>query len=213
MKGDYGRKKGINLKYMDVVKRRRSVRSFKSTPIEQTIIEEMLMSAQLAPSGGNGQNHLFGIIDDEGLKRALAKSAGEQMWIAEAPVVIACCARLEADLKILPEDNFGFIVNQTRFGKPFLAYLNAFEDRRMVQTLFSNAAPLIPAEHIFLTAASHGLSACFVGYLNVIEASRILHLPDDIVCLFLLPVGYPNEEPNEKKLRTIPEISFNNTFR
>lgn len=198
--------------YLDVVKRRRSIRSFKSTPVKETIIEEMLLSAQLAPSGGNGQSHIFGVVDDDQVKMALAQAAGEQMWIAEAPVVIACCAKLEADLKDLPDSDFGLIVNQTRFGKPFLEYLNAYGDRKMVRALFSNAAPLIPAEHLFLTAVSHGLSACFVGYLDVMEASRILRLPDDVVCLFLLPVGYANEEPGEKRLKSIREISFKNTM-
>jgi nitroreductase len=200
------------MNYMEVLKSRRSVRCFKRTPVEKTIIEDMLLSAQLAPSGGNGQTHLFGIVDDDQLKLALAKATGEQMWIAEAPVVIACCARLEADLRDLPDDDFGLIVNQTRFGRPFLEYLNAYEDRRIVRALFSNAAPLIPAEHMFLTAVSHGLSACFVGYLDVMEASRILHLPEDIVCLFLLPVGYADEEPEEKQVKTIQEISFHNRF-
>lgn len=200
------------MNYMDVVSSRRSVRSFKSTPIDETIIEEMLLSAQLAPSGGNGQSHIFGVVDDDQVKIALAKAAGEQMWIAGAPVVIACCAKLEADLKDLPDDDFGLIVNQTRFGKSFLEYLDNYEDRKSVRTLFSNAAPLIPAEHMFLTAVSHGLSACFVGYLNVREASEILALPDDIVCLFLLPVGYAAAEPEEKSRKTIQEISFRNTF-
>ncbi|WP_410771547.1 nitroreductase family protein [Fontibacillus sp. BL9] len=198
--------------FMDAVKNRRSVRSFKETTIEEHIIEDMLASARLAPSAGNGQNHLFGVVKESKLKLALAKAAGGQVWIADAPVVIACCARLETDLKDLPENDFGLIVNQTRFGKPFLEYLNAYEDRSMVRALFANATPLIPAEHMFLTAASHGLSACFVGHVDIMEASRILRLPEDIVCLFLLPVGYPNEEPTAKRLKTIEEISFLNVF-
>ncbi|WP_147273855.1 nitroreductase family protein [Fontibacillus phaseoli] len=63
-----------------------------------------------------------------------------------------------------------------------------------------------------MTVVSHGLSGYFVGYVDVREASRILNLPDDIVCLFLLPVGYPHEEPTEKQLKTIREISFGNAF-
>ncbi|MNC31052.1 putative acetyltransferase [compost metagenome] len=65
---------------------------------------------------------------------------------------------------------------------------------------------------MFLTAVAHGLAACFVGFLDVAEASRILRLPEDTVCLYLLPVGYPADEPKEKTRRTVQEISFRNAY-
>ena len=197
---------------MDVIKARRSCRSFENIPVPENVLDDMLLAAQLAPSGGNGQNHLFGVIDDKELKIALAKAAGNQMWIAEAPVVIACCAALEDDLKALPRNDFGLKVNELRFTKNFIEYLNDYEDRKAVGTLFANAAPLIPAEHMVLAAAAHGLGACFIGWLDVKEAGRILGLPDDVVCLFLLPVGYPKAKPRAKKLKNMDEISFRNRY-
>lgn len=196
----------------EVFGKRRSARTFQPTPIAEEILDEMLAAAQTAPSAGNGQSHIFGLVDDPATKTALATAAGAQMWIAEAPVVIACCARLEADLKDLPEEDFGLLVNRTRFGRQFLDYMNDYVDRKSVRTLFANAAPLIPAEHMFLTAASHGLAACFVGFLDIAEASRILRLPEDVVCLFLLPVGYPAGEPKQITRRTVREMAFRNTY-
>ena len=68
-----------------------------------------------------------------------------------------------------------------------------YPDRKACNKLFNNSNPLIPAEHIYLTAVSYGLSACFVGYLDVEKVSEILGLPEHISCLFLLPVGYADE--------------------
>ena len=81
-----------------------------------------------------------------------------------------------------------------------------------MKSLLANAAPLIPAEHIFLTTVSHGLSACFIGFLDMEKASRVLRLPEHKICLFLLPVGYPKggAAPKEKKSRK--EISFYNAW-
>lgn len=196
----------------EVFRKRRSARTFLPTPIGADILEEMLEAARTAPSAGNGQSHIFGLVDDPETKNALAAAAGEQMWIAEAPVVIACCARLEADLRELPEEDFGLLVNRTRFGRSFLDDMNGLADRKSVRTLFANAAPLIPAEHMFLTAVSHGLAACFVGFVDIAEASRILRLPEDVVCLFLLPVGYPAGEPKEITRRPVREMAFRNTY-
>ena len=191
-----------------VINNRRSVRSFLPDPVPDDIIKDLLEAARLAPSPGNGQAWLFGVIRDDAVKKELAEAAGGQSWIATAPVIIACCAKLEADLAELPEDDFGLIVNKTRFGEAFIDYMNAYPDRKMANTFWTNAVPLIPGEHIFLAAVSHGLSSCWVGYLDTREAGKILGLPDDVVCLFLLPIGYANEEPEEIYRKACEEIVF-----
>lgn len=187
---------------------RRSIRKFLDKPISDNIINELLKAAQLAPSGGNCQNHIFGIIRDTNSKQALAKAAGNQMWIADAPVIIACCASLETDFKLLPSDDFGLEVNKLRFGEKLLKYIEEYESWNDIAVLLANAAPLIPAEHIFLTAVSFGLSACFIGWLDIKTTNKILNLPADISCLYLLPIGYPKEMPAKKELKNISEISF-----
>ncbi len=49
----------------EAVLKRRSVRKFKDIPMPEEIIDKMLLMAQAAPSAGNGQNHLFGIVRDK----------------------------------------------------------------------------------------------------------------------------------------------------
>ncbi|TFG83084.1 MAG: hypothetical protein E4G74_01760, partial [Erysipelotrichales bacterium] len=134
--------------------------------------------------------------------------AGGQLWIATAPLVFACCARLDWDIARQPEDDFGLIVNRLRFDHAFLDYLCQYPDGKARMTLFENATPLIPAEHIFLTAVSHGLSACFIGCLDIPKADKILNLPANITCLYLLPVGYPDETPKTKQRKDLSEIIF-----
>jgi nitroreductase len=201
------------MELIESIKKRRSVRKFKNKAIPENIILEMLNSARLSPSGGNGQNWIFGVIIDKTQKEKLAEAAGKQTWIKDAPVVIAGCSKLDWDIAKQPEDDFGKIVNYLRFGKEFIDYLCKFPDRRACMTLFENASPLVPMEHMFLTAVSHGLSACFIGFLDVKKTNKILNLPDNITCLFLLPVGYADEIPENKETKSIEEISFYNTWK
>ena len=196
------------MELMDVIRTRRSVRKFKSDPIPDNVLLEILEAGQLAPSGGNGQDHHFGVIKKEETKRRLAQAAGNQEWIATAPVVIAYCTSIDHDLKDLPEDDFGLIVNQARFGEDLINYLNQYPDRRAVNKLWKNSTPLIPGQHILLAAVNRGLSGCWIGYLDTDQAGEILNLPDNKVCLFLMPLGYPGEEPIEKELKTLEEIVF-----
>ncbi len=191
---------------------RRSARKFLDTPVSEETVRKMLRMAQAAPSGGNGQTHVFGIVRDADTKRALARAAGNQLWIADAPLVVACCARLDADFHSLPADDFGLEVNRLRWGEAFLDYLMAYPDWRRVASLLANAAPLIPAEHMFLAAVSCGLSACLIGWLDIDGASDALQLPADIRCLFLLPVGYAAFPPAPIERKSLEEISFLDTW-
>lgn len=192
----------------EVIKTRRSARKFKDIAIPDEVLNEMLESARLAPSGGNAQGHVFGVIMDKEVKDKLALAAGGQLWIATAPIVFACCAHLDWDIAKQPEDDFGLIVNKLRFNNDFLDYLCRYPNSKARTTLFENAIPLIPAEHIFLTAVANGLSACFVGYLDIESADKILNLPENISCLYLLPVGYSDETPKVKQRKDMSEIVF-----
>lgn len=196
------------MKVFEAIHTRRSVRKFKDTPIPDEIIQEMIEAARLAPTPGNAQGNVIGVIRNDTLKNQLAEAAGGQMWIASAPVVFALCADISWDLKDQPEDDFGLIVNYLRFGKDFVQFTNQCPDRRTMNKLFANGGPCVAGEHIFLTAVTHGMSACFIGYLDTERASEILNLPKHLSCLFLLPVGYPDEIPGPKNLKSIDEISF-----
>ena len=197
----------------ETIKKRVSVRSFLDKPVSDEIITEMLDAARLVPTPGNGQGNIIGVVKDHGIKTKLAQAAGGQMWIAAAPVIFALCADISWDLKDQPEDDFGLAVNYLRFGEDFVRYTNRCPDRKAMIKLFANGGPCLPGEHIFLTAVSHGLSACFVGYLDTEEASKILQLPEHISCLFLLPVGYAAEQVDPPWKRSVEEISFLDTWK
>jgi nitroreductase len=197
----------------EVIKKRRSIRKFKNIPVPKEIVDNLIESARLAPSGGNGQGWLFGVVTDPKIIKKLAEAAGNQMWIATAPLVIALCAEVKWSLASLSESDFDLTVNKTRFTPEFIEYLRDYPDQRVVSLLFNNSAPMIPGEHIFLTAVNYGLSACWVGFLDIKKASKILHLPDEYACLFLMPIGYKNEEPRSITRKVVSEIAFTNSFR
>jgi nitroreductase len=193
---------------METIRQRRSARAFKPDPVPEQALQDMLEAARLSPSGGNSQSYLIGVVRDPERKQQLAAAAGGQTWIASAPLVLAMCARLDWDLGSLPADDYGLEVNQRRFGQDFLAYLQAYPDKLAVTRFFENATPLIPGTHIFLVAVSHGLSACWIGDLDIPRANRILGLPDNLTCLYLMPVGYAAAEPKPIRRKTLDEIVF-----
>ena len=76
----------------DVIKQRRSVRAYRSTPVEEEKLARVLEAARLAPSAANRQPiHLY-VIRKKDLHRRLMQAYAQQ-WFADAPIIICACAR------------------------------------------------------------------------------------------------------------------------
>jgi len=76
------------LEFLNLVRKRRSIRKYKSDPVPRDKLEYVLESARLAPSWGNSQCWKFIVVSDEVKRRAIAT----RDWVAEAPVIIVGCA-------------------------------------------------------------------------------------------------------------------------
>lgn len=76
----------------EAIKTRKSVRSYLPAPVEREKIQSLLEAARLAPSASNRQEWRFVVTTSEEGRKRLAHAAAGQMFVAEAPCVIACCA-------------------------------------------------------------------------------------------------------------------------
>jgi nitroreductase len=200
------------MEYLEVIKKRRSIRKFEDKPIPVETVNAIIETARLAPSGGNGQSWQFGVVMEKAIIKKLAEAAGNQMWITTAPVVIALCGQTTRDLSSLPDNDFGMVVDKLRFTHELIEYLKKYPDQRAVSLLFDRSDTMIPGEHIILSVVNYGLSACWVGLLDVRKASEILALPKEYACLFLIPLGYAAEGPRNIKRKAVEEIAFKNSF-
>lgn len=76
----------------DLIKQRRSVRSYRDDDVEPEKLLRILDAARFAPSASNRQEWRFIIVRDEDTRKKLSVAAKDQQFVAGAPVVIACCA-------------------------------------------------------------------------------------------------------------------------
>jgi nitroreductase len=74
--------------FMDVVRKRRSIRRYKPDHVPKEVLSQVLEAARLAPSGGNCQPWHFVVVKDSDTKGKLG--IGE--FASAAPVVIVGCA-------------------------------------------------------------------------------------------------------------------------
>jgi FMN reductase [NAD(P)H] len=66
-----------------------SSRSYKSDPIPDEILNDIIESAHRAPTSANSQQISLVVVRNEASRARIAEIAGNQPWIAKAPVFIA----------------------------------------------------------------------------------------------------------------------------
>lgn len=165
--------------FNEVIKNRRSVRSFQRKPIEREKINKILEAGLWAPSAGNTQEWRFIKIENESLKGKIAEIAGGQAFIAEAPVVIVLCA----DLKEIER---------------------AYGERGV--RLYSLLDCGMAAQNLMLTATAEGLGACPVGAFDEETLKALLRLPDNLRPVLIIPMGYPAEKISQRSRKPLKEV-------
>lgn len=152
---------------LEVIRRRRSVRSFRDEPVPPEILEQLLEAACWAPSAGNLQPWQFYVVRSPENKRQVA-AAARQAFVARAPAIVVVCA--------LPERSAA-----------------VYGDRgRHLYCLQDTAAAV---QNLLLAAYALGLAACWVGAFSEGEVRRALGLAAEVRPVALVPVGYGAGEP------------------
>jgi nitroreductase len=164
----------------DIIRIRRSVRKYKSDPIPDELLDQMLEALRLAPSACNYQPWRFIVVRDRATREAVAHASRDQMFIAQAPVVIVGCG--------FPDKAF------QRMG----GYGNSID-----------LDLAIALDHLMLAAAEAGLGTCWIGAFDEQAVKDILGVPEDAKVVALTPLGYPAEpglihpvEPGRRKNRS-----------
>ncbi|UCH37898.1 MAG: nitroreductase family protein [Candidatus Bathyarchaeota archaeon] len=174
---------------MDVfqaIRERRSIRRFRSEPIPEKNIDEILDAARWAPSAGNRQPWEFIIIRDPQIKRYLCSAAHGQNCIEMAPLAIVICANEMRSAKIYGDR-----------GRRFYSLLDA-------------AAAI---QNMLLASHAHGLGACWIGAFDDEGVQQILNLPLDVKPIAIVPLGYPDENPEPPLRIAIHELVHRNRYQ
>ncbi|MBF0506001.1 MAG: nitroreductase family protein [Nitrospirae bacterium] len=194
----------------EAIEKRRSIRKYKPDFIPDENIRELLDSARLAPSGCNAQPWRFKIVKEAGVKARLAEAAYNQSFIADAPVVIVCCADIQGyidgtvsgvqDLGKVGAVKDGMVtVLQRRADN-----LKTMDRSELVPIIAVNVA--IAIEHIVLRALDFGLGSCWVRLFYEQKVKDLFEWRDNIYVVALLPIGYPAEMPKARKRLELNEI-------
>ena len=167
---------------IETIMTRTSIRSFSDRAVSADTIEMLLRAGMAAPTAVNKQPWHFVVITDRAVMDSLGGNGRQsQMW-KESPLAIAVCGNMEKALE-----------------GPAQAF--------WVQDC--SAA----TENILLAAHALGLGAVWTGCYPMEErmanVSQVLKLPENIVPLCVIVMGYPNESPEPKDKWKPENVSYN----
>lgn len=161
---------------------RTSIRKFKQQPVEAAKVETMLRAAMAAPTAMNRQPWHFVVVDDKNVLNTLAGQGRRGDMLRNAPLAIVICGDMEKAPDGVARD---FWIQDT------------------------SAA----TENLLLAAHGLGLGAVWTGLYPITEragqVAQILGMPETIIPLCTVIVGYPDEQPAPKDKWKPENVSYN----
>ena len=162
------------MSFLELCQKRQSIRRYTSQPIEPEALQRILEAARLAPSATNRQPWTLYVVTNQDVKKAMFQRETQQ-WINEAPVVIVACA------------------------KPAEAWVRAYDQKNHFDVDLA-----ICVEHIHLAATDEGLGSCWICAFDPAAVRTALQLPDELVPVAAMPIGYI-EQTHERRTRKSAE--------
>ena len=174
----------------DVVAARRDVRRYRPDPVPDDVLQRVLAAGHAAPSVGHSQPWRFLLVTAPELREQAAVMA-DRCRLSQAAGMEPDAARqlLALQLEGIREAPLGVVVCCDRRAAPAGVLGRAtFPD----SDVWSCACAI---QNMWLSARAEGLGLGWVTLFDPDELARLLHLPDGVVTLGWLCLGWPDERP------------------
>lgn len=165
--------------FFEVVKERHSIRAYAEKPVEEEKLQQILKTANAAPSAGNLQAYEIYLVRKARDRAALARAALWQNFIAAAPVALVFCA------------------NPARSAPTY---------RERGIRLYSVQDATIACTLAMLTATALGLATVWVGAFDDQAVRQAIGAPADLLPVAILPIGYAGETPERTGRRRLDKL-------
>ena len=185
----------------DSIRARRSMKSFKSDPIPEATLQELVSLMQDAPSSWNFQPTRVVMIRSMAQKEALAAAAWGQKQILEAPVTFVFAVSIrgwEKNMSEILKSGVSSGAWPQKFadwiGENAPGFQKGLGDK---EREYAIKDAIIMATTLALAAQSKGYSNCYINGWDEAKVKEIIGVEGDkdMAIALLLPIGLPNSQP------------------
>jgi FMN reductase (NADPH) len=184
---------------IETILNHRSIRKFEDRALSQEQIETIVQCAQAASTSSFIQAYSIIGIKNPDKKRRLAEIAGNQDYVESNGHLFIFCADLHRHEVIAVMENQDLTTSLQSTEKFMVGLIDA----------------TLAAQNAVVAAESMGLGACYIGGIrNDLEAvCDLLHIPNRVIPLFAVVVGYPQQQPDKKPRLPLSHVYHEETYQ
>jgi len=198
------------MEFLDVIKKRRSIRFYTSQSIDEGSVGKLIEAARWAPSGHRIYSRRIVVVQrGEVIERIKAVSPG--LHGNPTALIILCRDKnrmeevihnwvpigkeSEDSLEMIPEGNIreGYVRNDVE--------------------LLSIMDVAISAQNICLEATALGVGSCMIGQFDRSAVRGLLDLPENVVPELLVSLGYPDKSADARFQRSVPKLQMRRSVK
>jgi nitroreductase len=172
---------------MEAMKGRRSIRKYKSDPVPEEVLQQLLETVRWAPSWANTQCCELVIVKDPTIKAEIASTLSKgnpaTTSMTVAPLVLVFCAKKGVS---------GY-------------YSGKMSTVKGDWLMFDSGLAM---QNFALAAHAQGLGTVIVGLFDHKKVEEILGVPENIEVVAMTPLGYRATEGTAPKRKEIAEFVF-----
>lgn len=176
---------------------RRTIRRYSSEPVDDGLLGQLMDQARRTQTMGNLQLYSVVVTRSEDIKRQLAPAHFNQPMVTEAPIVLTVCADFNRTSRWA----------RCRQAEPgydnFLSFMNAATDA------------LLYTQTLCCLMDEQGLGYCYLGttLYQPQPIIDILQLPQLVMPVATLTVGWPDEEPAQPDRLPLASFTHYDTYQ
>ena len=181
---------------IDLMTSHRSIRKFSDRGVADETLIKIIAAAQCAATSHFVQAYTVIQVKDERKRQTIAKLAGPQAWVAQAPVFLVYCADFNRLVAVCESHG---VVPETGWAEQFV-------------TATVDAALL--AQNVMLAAESQGMGGVFIGGIrnDPQTVCDLLEIPDHAYPVFGMCLGWPAHDPPPKPRLPIDAVLYTDRY-
>lgn len=181
---------------MQTLMNRRSVRKYKTEPLSESLLNEILEAGCRSSTTGNMQVYSIIVTRNEAKKKELLPLHFGQKMVVEAPVVLTFCADFNRF------NRWCRLRNAEPGYDNFLSFMTAAIDA------------IIATQTVCVAAEAKGLGICYLGTTTYMARGIIdvLKLPKGVVPVTTIVLGWPDESPEDPGRLPLEAVVHHETY-
>lgn len=167
---------------IELLRSHRSIRKFTDEPIDDSTVENIVSAGFSAATSSNLQGATVIRVRSAATRSAIAALTGGQSYVETAAVFLVWCADLHRSAVACEMAGGDFHPGMTEH------FIIAATDCA------------IAAQNAVVAAESLGIGICYIGGIrnDPAQMTELLELPDQVVPLFGMCLGHPDQDPARK---------------